>query len=90
MRTLSHNRGISIKPNEEPSMPKAGNPNWGKPDQSTPLITSFEMKVNELNLAPDQYLGSAELRAWSAAHKNTRYVPETLLKAWHLNSEFLD
>ena len=72
-------------------MSKAVNSNWGKPDQSTsPIITSFEMKVNELHLSPDQYLGSAELRAWSAAHKNTRYVPEALLKAWHLGSEFLD
>lgn len=72
-------------------MPRAGNPNWGKPDQpSVAILTSFEMKVVELNLAPDQYLGSAELRAWSAAHKNTRYVPEPLLKAWGLGSEFLD
>jgi hypothetical protein len=72
-------------------MPKAGNPNWGKPDQPIAAgLTAFEMKVVELNLAPDQYLGSLELRSWSAAHKNTRYVPESLLKAWGLGSEFLD
>jgi len=72
-------------------MARAGNPNWGKPDQSSGVtLTSFEMKVVELNLAPDQYLGSPELRAWSAAHKNVRYVPEPLLKAWGLGSEFLD
>ena len=73
-------------------MPKAGNPNWGKPEQNVVSpITEFEKKAIELQLAPDQYLGSADLRAWSAAHKNTRYVPEPLLKAWGLGSElFLD
>lgn len=72
-------------------MSKAGNPNWGKPDQNTvPVVTSFETKVVELSLAPDEYLGSEELRKWSAAHKSTRYVPEALLKAWGLGSEFLD
>jgi len=72
-------------------MSKAGNPNWGKPDQNAvPVLTSFEMKVNELNLAPDEYLGSVELRTWSVTHKNTRYVPEALLKAWGVGSDFLD
>jgi hypothetical protein len=69
-------------------MPKAGNPNWGKPEQDAPpTLTMFEMKCLELNLAPDQYLLSEELRNWSAAHKNTRYVPEPLLKAWGLDSD---
>ena len=91
MRSLSLNRGSGIKPNGDPQMSKAGNPNWGKPDVSAvPVLTSFEMKVNELQLAPDEYLGSEELRKWSAAHKSTRYVPEPLLKAWGLCSEFLD
>jgi hypothetical protein len=72
-------------------MSRAGNPNWGKPDQAVEVsITEFEKQVIVLNLAPDQYLGSAELRAWSAAHKNTRYVPEPLLKAWGLGADFLD
>jgi len=72
-------------------MSKAGNPNWGKPDQNAhAVVTSFEMKVAELHLAPDEYLGSEELRNWSAAHKSTRYVPEPLLKAWGLGSEFLE
>jgi len=68
----------------------AGNPNWGKSDQVgvLPTLTDFEKKVIELNLQPDQYLGSADLRTWSAMHKGTRYVPEPLLKAWGLVSDF--
>ena len=70
-------------------MPRAGNPNWGKPEQpATPTLTEFEMKVAELSLTPDQYFRSGELRAWAAAHKNTRYVPEPLLKAWGLAPDF--
>jgi hypothetical protein len=64
-------------------MPR-GNPNWGK-DQSEvalPTVCAFELKVAELGLTPDQYTRSMELRAWAFAHKNTRYIPETLLKAW--------
>jgi len=66
-------------------MPR-GNPNWGK-DQSEvapPTVCAFELKVRELGLTPDQYLRSEELRAWAAVHKNTRYIPETLLKSWRL------
>jgi hypothetical protein len=65
-------------------MPR-GNPNWGK-DQSEapPALCAFELKVQELGLTPDQLLRSEELRAWAAAHKNTKYIPETLLKAWRL------
>jgi hypothetical protein len=66
-------------------MPR-GNPNWGKDQSEAPLPTvcAFELKVRELGLSPDQYLRSEELRAWAAAHKNIRYIPETLLKAWRL------
>lgn len=66
-------------------MPRpAGNPNWGKDTPVKPTICAFEIKANELGLTPDQYFRSEELRAWAAANKNTRYVPETLLKAWRL------
>lgn len=69
-------------------MPR-GNPNWGKTEQDeTPTITEFEQKVIELGLSPDQYLGSQELREWTAAHKNTRYVPEPLLQAWGFDPDF--
>jgi len=63
-------------------MARAGNPNWSKEQPVVPTVTAFEMKVKELNLTPDQYVISEELRVWAAVHKNTRYVPEVLLKAW--------
>lgn len=63
-------------------MPRKGNPNWGKAEQVEPTITEFEKKVIELNLHPDQYVGSEELRGWAAKMKNTRYIPEPLLQAW--------
>jgi hypothetical protein len=63
---------------------RVGNPDWGKDTPAEPTITAFELKANGLGLTPDQYLRSEELRAWAAANKNTRYVPETLLKAWRL------
>jgi len=62
-------------------MPR-GNPNWGKPEEATPTITEFEKKVIELDLTPDQYVGSEELRKWAAKMRNIRYVPEPLLAAW--------
>ena len=63
---------------------RAGNPNWGKPE-STPVVailTEFDKKVIELNLQPDQYVLSTELRDWAAKWRNSRYVPEPLLTAW--------
>jgi len=69
-------------------MPK-GNPKWGKPEQPAgSCLTEFDKKCAELALMPDQYLRSEELRVWAALHKNTRYVPEPLLKAWGLTGEF--
>jgi hypothetical protein len=64
-------------------MPKAGNPNWGKPEVAPVItITEFEKKVLELQLQPDQFVASADLREWAAKHRNTHYVPEPLLEAW--------
>jgi hypothetical protein len=65
-----------------------GNPNWVKDEPEVPSLTEFELKVQALNLSPDQYLASVELRVWVASHKNTRYVPEPLLKAWGMLSDF--
>jgi hypothetical protein len=63
-------------------MPRCvGNPNRKK-DQSA--VCAFELKANELGLTPDQYIQSRELRAWAVVHKNTRYIPEALLKVWGL------
>jgi hypothetical protein len=66
-------------------MPRGYNRAVAEPE--VPSITEFEKKCIELNLAPDMFLGSGELRAWAGAHKNTRYVPESLLKAWRIVTE---
>jgi len=63
-------------------MSRKGNPNWGKSETAEIVITEFEKMVTALNLHPDQYVSSQELRGWAAKHKNTRYIPEPLLEAW--------
>src|ERR1700733_10960586 len=45
-----------------------GNPNWGKQDQSGPIVvapSSFELIVKEFDLTPEQYLSSVRLREWA-------------------------
>jgi len=64
---------------------RRGNPNWGKTQTLSSAVitpTSFELIVNELKLAPDQYLRSPRLREWASSNKNSKYIPETLLEAW--------
>jgi hypothetical protein len=64
---------------------RRGNPNWGKFNYETPLpptVTEFEQTVKKFNLQPDQYVRSVHLREWAVRNKNTKYVPESLLKAW--------
>jgi hypothetical protein len=68
-------------------MARQKNPNWGK-DSALAVVPStvcaFDLKVGELGLSADQYIQSVELQEWAAIHKNTRYIPELLLKAWKL------
>ena len=45
---------------------------------------SFEQVTHRLGLNEDEYLGSSELKEWVSRHKNEKYVPEYLLKAWGL------
>lgn len=45
-------------------------------------VTSFEDVAKELKLQPDQYLHSARLREWAQRNKNSKFIPESLLKAW--------
>ena len=62
-----------------------GNPNWGKPLQTLPvLLTEFEMQVERLGLAKEQYITSAQLEHWCERNRNRCYVPEWLLEAWGL------
>lgn len=66
-------------------MKRRGNPNWGSPKPigpSVPVVTEFEKTANEYNLTPDPYLQSSQLREWARRNKNSKFVPETLLKDW--------
>ncbi len=38
--------------------------------------------VKSLGLSPEQYVGSARLRAWAEKNKDQKYVPPELLEAW--------
>jgi hypothetical protein len=64
---------------------KRGNPNWGRPIPSGPaLATEFELQVSRLQLTPEIYASSAQLRAWCERNRNRCYVPEWLLKEWDI------
>jgi len=49
--------------------------------------TQFERLVARLNLKPDQYAGSKELREWALRNLRSCFVPEELLAAWKLQVE---
>ena len=64
-----------------------GNPNWGKPEVLglvIPTLTEFERTVTRFKLSPHEYVTSSPLREWAEQNRNSRYVPEYLLKAWGL------
>jgi len=61
----------------------AGNPNFGRPTVPViALVTSFEQAVKKLKLAPEQYQRSKRLRDWAHCNKDSKYIPEPLLKVW--------
>lgn len=65
-----------------------GNSNCGNPPKPIPaFLTDFEMEIEELRLARDEYVGSAELYAWCHCNRNRCYVPEWLLKEWGIEVE---
>jgi hypothetical protein len=67
-------------------MSRRGNPNWGKPDVSVPVLpTAFEKQVEKLRLSPDEYQDSPQLRNWCLRNANQHYVPEYLLKLWGID-----
>jgi hypothetical protein len=64
---------------------RRGNPNWGKPEPSGPMIptiTEFEQIAHEFKLKPEQYVTSALLRDWASRNRNSKFVPEFLLQEW--------
>ena len=71
---------------------QCGNPNWGKPQLAFESIgpSEFEVIAKKLSLDPEQYETSSELREWARKYRNSRFVPEKLLKAWRLDEWPLD
>ena len=64
---------------------KRGNPNWGRPIPPTrAFATEFELRVRQLELTPQMYTSSRELRAWCERNRNRVYIPEWLLKEWRI------
>ncbi|MGA9527859.1 MAG: hypothetical protein WBS24_07080 [Terriglobales bacterium] len=60
-----------------------GNSNWGKPCGEIPnMPTSFEEMVRQLELSEEEYVSSIPLKEWAKMHKDSKYVPQDLLKAW--------
>ena len=71
-------------------MGRRGNPNWGKPVSLGPVlpaVSAFEQAVKELKLQPDQYVHSQRLREWASRNKNSKFIPESLLEAWGLETD---
>ena len=62
---------------------RRGNPNWGRPIPPAPaLATEFELRVRKLQLTPEMYTSSVELRTWCEHNRNRLYIPEWLLGEW--------
>ena len=71
---------------------RRGNSNWGwgtpEPNVAvTPTIAEFQLVAREFNLQPEEYVSSTQLREWASVNRNSKFIPETLLKAWGLESE---
>ncbi len=45
------------------------------------------MMAKRLKLSPEMYVGSNALRNWCPRNRNRCYVPEWLLKEWHMDVE---
>ena len=49
-------------------------------------LTAFEVEVARLKLQPAQYQTSVQLREWVRKWCSSKYVPESLLEAWGMES----
>jgi hypothetical protein len=62
---------------------KRGNPDWGRPiAPALALATEFELQARQLQLTPETYFYSSELRTWCEQNRNRVYIPEWLLEEW--------
>jgi len=68
------------------SRPKTNNYFTNPCRMGLPIATksSFEEVVRTLCLSPEQYAGSAELKAWVELNKDVKYVPPELLAEFGL------
>ena len=61
------------------------NRNFTKPEVIRPIVfsaNSFEQMVKTLNISPEEYRSSPELKEWVRQNKDHRYVPPELLEAF--------
>jgi hypothetical protein len=70
-------------------MPKRrGNPLWTQGRENDvhvpPLKSEFERVAACLKLSPEQYASSLKPRAWAEKNWWQKFVPEKLLRTWHL------
>jgi hypothetical protein len=63
---------------------KSRKSNWGH-SIARPLATEFELQARRLQLTPEMYVSSRELRLWCLLNSNRCYVPEWLLAEWSIN-----
>jgi hypothetical protein len=69
---------------------RPANSSWGKSNVnivSPAGPSSFDEIVEGLNLSPHEYEHSAQLKAWVKKNKGQKYVPLSLLKAWHMRED---
>ncbi len=68
---------------------KRGNPGWTQgfhgENSFPPVPSEFEQLVKRLKLDPEQYSSSPQLRDWVEKNWRQKFVPEKLLRAWHLS-----
>jgi len=61
------------------------NRNFTKPEAINPLVislSSFERVVDALNISPEEYQSSLELKEWVRRNKGHKYVPTGLLETF--------
>jgi len=61
------------------------NRNFTKPEAIGPMVfslSSFEQVVKALNISPEEYQNSPELKEWVRHNKDYKYVPTALLEAF--------
>jgi len=61
--------------------------NPGAHKQVIPSASSFDQVVETLNLSPQQYQGSPELKEWVRRNRNQRYVPTEVLSVFGFDGD---